>query len=55
MDSNKRKKLEAGGWKVDSVGEFLALSREESEYIELKLKFDQASPVMGTDRAPIIP
>ncbi len=37
MNINKRKKLESKGWKVGSADEFLALSREESEYIEFKL------------------
>ena len=29
--------LEKKGWKVGTVSEFLALSREEEEYVELKL------------------
>jgi len=33
----KRKKLEAKGWKVGSADEFLQLTPEEVEYIELKL------------------
>jgi DNA-binding XRE family transcriptional regulator len=37
MDKAKRKRLEAKGWKVGSVQEFLNLSPEEVEYIELKL------------------
>jgi DNA-binding transcriptional regulator YiaG len=37
MNKNKRKKLESKGWKVGTVREFLALSPEESAYIELKL------------------
>jgi predicted XRE-type DNA-binding protein len=44
MDMDKRKKeaLESKGYKVGSVEEFLGLSPEESEYIELKLAFSQA-------------
>jgi len=42
MDRKKKKALEAKGYKVGSVDEFLGLSKEESEYIELKLAFSQA-------------
>jgi len=38
MRKTKRKRLEAKGWKVGGVDEFLGLTPEESEYIELKLK-----------------
>jgi DNA-binding XRE family transcriptional regulator len=37
MNSTKRKSLEAKGWKVGNVQEFLNLSTEEAAYIELKL------------------
>ncbi len=37
MDKAKKKRLEAKGWKVESVKEFLKLSPEEAAYIELKL------------------
>jgi DNA-binding XRE family transcriptional regulator len=37
MNSTKRKRLEAKGWKAGSVQEFLDLSPEEAAYIELKL------------------
>lgn len=36
MDRDKRKKLEAKGWKVGNVQEFLGLSPEEMAYIEIK-------------------
>jgi predicted XRE-type DNA-binding protein len=42
MDRKKKKILEAKGYKVGSVDEFLGLSKEESEYIELKLALSQA-------------
>ena len=42
MDKKKKKNLESKGYKVGSVGEFLGLSTEESEYIELKLALSQA-------------
>jgi len=41
MQDNKRKKLEAAGWKVGSVDEFLGLTPEESAYIEMKLALSQ--------------
>lgn len=37
MDQSKRERLEAHGWTVGNVGDFLDLSREEAEYIEVKL------------------
>jgi DNA-binding XRE family transcriptional regulator len=42
MDKKKKRALEAKGYKVDSVNGFLGLSKEESEYIELKLALSQA-------------
>lgn len=36
MKAAKRKKLEAKGWKVGSVEDFLDLTPEEMAYIELK-------------------
>ena len=38
MRDEKRKRLEAKGWKIGTAREFLGLSAEESAYIELKLK-----------------
>ncbi len=37
MDSKKRKRLEAAGWKVGTTSEFLGLSAAEEAYIEFKL------------------
>ena len=42
MDKKKIKVLEAMGFKIGSVDEFLGLSKEESEYIELKLALSQS-------------
>ncbi len=39
---DKKKNLESKGYKVGSVDEFLGLSKEESEYIELKMALSQA-------------
>jgi predicted XRE-type DNA-binding protein len=37
MNSAKRKRLEAKGWKIGTASEFLHLSPEEAAYVELKL------------------
>ena len=37
MEDKKKKRLEAKGYKIGSTSDFLGLSREEEEYIELKL------------------
>ncbi len=37
MKTEKQKKIEAAGWKVGTVAEFLNLTKAEVEYIELKL------------------
>ena len=37
MDNTKRERLEAKGWKVGTVAEFLELTPEESALIEIKL------------------
>ena len=42
MDKRKKKKLESKGYKVGTVEQFLGLSVEESEYIELKLALSEA-------------
>ncbi len=42
MNSAKKKRLEANGWKVGNTVEFLNLSSEEVAYIELKLALSKA-------------
>ncbi|MFT5368886.1 MAG: hypothetical protein ACI8V2_003859 [Candidatus Latescibacterota bacterium] len=43
-NSNKRQCLEAEGWRVGSVKDFLGLSQEELESIDLKLaKFNPSN------------
>lgn len=37
MDKAKRKRLEARGWKIGSVSDFLGLTPEEAALIEMKL------------------
>ncbi len=37
MDSKKRQRLEAAGWKIADASEFLGLSKEEAAFVEMKL------------------
>jgi DNA-binding XRE family transcriptional regulator len=38
MRESKKRRLEAKGWRVGTAADFLALSPEESAYVELKLR-----------------
>jgi ribosome-binding protein aMBF1 (putative translation factor) len=42
MHETKRRRLEAKGWRVGSAKEFLRLSDQEADYIELKLKLAES-------------
>lgn len=42
MKREKKKRLEAAGWKVGAVSEFLGLTPEEAALIELKLDLAKA-------------
>lgn len=42
MEKKRKKALESKGYKIGSAEDFLGLSKEESEYIELKLLLSQA-------------
>jgi predicted XRE-type DNA-binding protein len=42
MDKAKRERLEAHGWKVGTVEEFLGLSSEEAALVELRLNLSRA-------------
>lgn len=42
MRSNRRKRLEAKGWKVGSAKDFLGLSSHEEAYIEIKLRLAES-------------
>lgn len=42
MREEKRRRLEARGWKVGSTQEFLRLTDEEAAYIELKLRLAES-------------
>jgi predicted XRE-type DNA-binding protein len=41
MDRLKIKKLHEGGWKTGSAADFLKLTEEEAEYVELKVSLAQ--------------
>jgi DNA-binding XRE family transcriptional regulator len=41
MNSTKKRKLAANGWRIGSTQDFLGLGERESAYIELKLKLAQ--------------
>ena len=42
MHESKRKRLQKKGWRIGDAKEFLGLSDEESEYIDLKLRLSKA-------------
>jgi len=42
MSESKRKRLEAKGWRFGDAKEFLGLSDQEAEYIELKVKLAES-------------
>ena len=41
MDAKKKKHLEASGWRVGSLADFLGLSEEEAAHIDLKLTLSE--------------
>lgn len=42
MNTAKRKRLEAAGWRVGTIAEYLNLSPEESAYIEIRVRLSEA-------------
>ncbi|MFM6137355.1 MAG: hypothetical protein ACKPE3_02160 [Sphaerospermopsis kisseleviana] len=42
MDKLKRERLEAKGWKIGTVTEFLELTPEEAALVEIKLALSQS-------------
>ncbi len=42
MNTSKRKRLEAAGWRVGKAADFLGLSSEEELYVEIKLALAEA-------------
>jgi DNA-binding transcriptional regulator YiaG len=50
MDAMKKRHLEAAGWKVGNTREFLGLSDEENEIIELKIRLADAVKIQRIRR-----
>jgi DNA-binding XRE family transcriptional regulator len=50
LKSSKKKKLESKGWKVESAEDFLGLSKEESEFIRVKLALARYLKVKRLER-----
>jgi DNA-binding XRE family transcriptional regulator len=42
MNAAKRKRLESAGWKIGTAGEFLGLSREEAQIVEMRLALGES-------------
>lgn len=42
MNEAKRRKLERGGWALETAADFLELSPEEARYVEMKLALTDA-------------
>lgn len=42
MDTDKKTRLEAKGWKVGSAADLLGMTPEEAAYVELRLKLSDA-------------
>ena len=45
MQAAKRKRLEAGGWRLVSAEEFLGLTREETALVEMKVALEKEEDV----------
>jgi DNA-binding XRE family transcriptional regulator len=50
MELTKRQKLEAAGWKVGTVADFLQLSPEEVEIIEIRLSLSKSLKQLRKDK-----
>ncbi len=50
MDERKRQRLEQAGWRVGTAEEFLELSPEEADYIDLKLALSHSLRQMRTSK-----
>ncbi|BAZ31881.1 XRE family transcriptional regulator [Cylindrospermum sp. NIES-4074] len=42
MEQSKRERLEASGWKVGTVAEFLEMTSEETALVEIKLALSRS-------------
>lgn len=50
MKLDKRKRLEEAGWRVGNADDFLGLSPEETEYIELRIRLSDAVKRLRNER-----
>ena len=50
MKASKRKRLEAAGWRVGTVEEFLGLSKQEAALVEVKLRLARRLRALRTRR-----
>jgi len=50
MDKKKPERLSAGGWKIGQAAEFLELTPEEAELVELKLALSSTLRARRTDQ-----
>lgn len=50
MRANKRKKVEAAGWKVADAGEFLGLTKAEGAFIELRFRLAEGLKARRTHK-----
>ncbi len=50
MELTKRQKLEAAGWKVGTTADFLQLSPEEVEIIEIRLSLSKSLKQLRKDK-----
>ena len=51
MNPDKKARLEAAGWKVGTTREFLDLSPDETEYIELRLRLGDAVKLLRKEKS----
>jgi DNA-binding XRE family transcriptional regulator len=50
MELTKRQKLEAAGWKVGTAADFLQLSTEEVEIIEIRMSLSESLKQLRKDK-----
>jgi len=50
MNSTKRTRLEAAGWKVGTAAEFLGLTKQEAAFVEMKLALARCLRVLRVRR-----
>ena len=49
MDARKRKRLETAGWRVGSAADFLELSAEEAQLVEMRLALSETLKIRRTE------